>query len=280
LQALHPRQFTRAAVPACAAILVALVILACTPFRGISSPEAESDAGDANVASDASAADAGPGDLLCTAGCPVLALDFDDADGVLAADRSPFMNHGSVIRGVHANGVRGTALTFPPGPPFAQVLVPSSPSLDIGGTSLTIAFFIFLNETLTTRDQIVLQKPWTEGRLEPPYSQFAVEYHLPAKALTLYLGAEAGQQLTAAVVPPLARWVHVAFVLSGATVTGYLQGAVAGTASMPVPVTKRGTAIRFGTSTLDDEPFLGMLDSVRIYDRSLSPDEVKALSSH
>ncbi|MHC4520908.1 MAG: LamG-like jellyroll fold domain-containing protein, partial [Planctomycetota bacterium] len=70
------------------------------------------------------------------------------------------------------------------------------------------------------------------------------------------------------------EWRHVAGTWDGDTQILYLDGEVIGTAT-PTGALGTGTMVRL--SSPDGEPFNGLLDEARIYNRALSQDEIRTL---
>ncbi len=256
-------------------------ILAFSTFCACSSFGASDEAGPDGGAPDAGVADAvapeggsGPSRGL------VLALDFEDTSATAAADSSGRGNDGTVFGGQRVPGVRGNALALAGSDDGdVGVLVPSSTSLDIGGTELTIAFWIEIALPLPARDEVVLGKLWTAGAMEPPFYQYGVELNVNSKSLRLFTGTDASSTPPVDVTPAFGSWVHVAFVVGGGTATGYLNGGVGPSAPMTGPITKRGNALSIGVDAVGEQPFVGKLDEVRIYDRALSAGEIAQLAA-
>jgi hypothetical protein len=79
---------------------------------------------------------------------------------------------------------------------------------------------------------------------------------------------------------PIGEWTHVAVTLAGNTGTLYVNGAAVASTSITVdPGTITQTANFLGDSQFTADPlFAGTLDEFRIYNRGLTPDEVRALA--
>lgn len=75
------------------------------------------------------------------------------------------------------------------------------------------------------------------------------------------------------------KWVHVAVTISQQAITVYYQGLADGSATIPGPSKANGTQIAIGRGGLwNNLYFNGYLDDLRIYNRALSPQEIKLLS--
>lgn len=248
------------------ALLAVSALCACASF-GSAEPAGSSDAGAGPAG--------GPRDGL------VLALDFEDGVATSAADTSGRGNDGTVFGGARVAGVRGNGLELAEvaGGDNPSVLVPSSSSLDIGGTEITIAFWISIALPLPTQDEVVLGKVWTTSAMESPYYQYGIELNVGSKTLGLFVGAGTSSPKPISVTPAFGTWTHVAFVLGGGTGTGYVNGVASAPQPVPDPITRRGNALLIGVDAVGAQPFIGKLDEVRIYDRALTSAEIGQLAA-
>lgn len=250
--------------------IVAFTLCACASF-GATPEEPGADGGAPDAASGG-----GPRSGL------VLALDFEDATATSAQDSSGRGNHGTVFGGSRVPGVHGNALDFGArgGEGNVSVLVPSSPSLDIAGSEMTIAFWISIPLPLPDHDQVVLGKVWSTGSLDPPWYQYGIELNQQGKALELYVGEGTDPAPPrVSVVPAFDTWAHVAFVIGGGTATGYVNGVASAPRPMTAAIAPRGTGLSLGVDATGAQPFAGVLDEVRIYDRALTAAEVGQLAA-
>jgi hypothetical protein len=238
-------------------ILGVAALCACSSFEA-------APAGDAGAASD-----------FPRAGL-VLAFDFEDASPGSVFDASGLGNTGTSVGTRQVTGAHGRGFGFGGG---ASVSVQSSPSLDIGGAELTLAFWAFLRTPTGITDQIIVRKPWTEGEPLPPYYQWGVELDTGSKELELWAGTTGGpnEPIIVSVAAPFERWVHLAFVVTGGRATAYLNGAAVRSAAIG-PLVPRGTGLLLGVDGLGEQPFAGSLDELRIYARALAPAEVARLA--
>jgi hypothetical protein len=227
------------------------------------------------VDANADAKDAG----VCTStgACPVAAYDFEEGAGTTAHDSSGNKNDGALVGVTWAPGKVGKAAKFN----GANVLVqmPTSPTLDISGTHLTLAFWAFVVDD-QTRDHVLLTKPWAEGVQNSPPYQYAVEFNHAAKTFVFFLGLVDGAPVNRTVsIPasPVMTWTHVAFTYDGAMQRGYVNGVEVAQQAATGTMSKRGTRFRMGVDCVGGQGFSGRLDSVRIYDKTLTAAEIAAL---
>ncbi len=253
-----------------------VALVACSPFEAQTPAEiVEAGAPDAGALVDG--ADAGSGaNERCTLEGSVLALGFDDVDGSRVTDTSGASNHGTVFDGSIVDGVYGKAIAF--GAEGASVRVANSPSLDVWGDEFRLAFWINADPLSTLSDEVVITKPWTSGSMESPFHQFAVEIDSNGKdSIDLFIGGGDGVHTMLGFPMPRERWAHIAFTLAKRGAKGYLDGALR-TDATSVPIVSRGTDLLLGVDAIQQQPFHGKLDDVRIYQRALSKDEIACLA--
>jgi hypothetical protein len=156
------------------------------------------------------------------------------------------------------------------------VQVPNSSSLDIGGTSITVSFWAWV-DALTTSDMVFLAKPWTVGsQASPPY-QYGVEFGNGAQTADFYFGTAAGVP-NGPISIPLTKgmWTYIAFTYDGSFVRGYRDGAQVVSTATGGSIVARGNPLGIGADSMGAKGFEGQLDDVRIYSRALSVAEVQS----
>lgn len=256
------------------AVVAAWALSACSSFEAAPAPASAS--GDGGATSGGADAGEQPRRGL------VLALDFDDDDPSVAKDSSGLGNHASVFGGARVEGVHGRALDFAAaGAEPVSVSIPSSPSLDIAGTELTIAFFVSVPLPLLAHDQVLIGKVWTTGSNAPPWYQYGVELNMEGKDIELFVGegADPLPPPRAAAIPAFGTFTHVAFVVGGGTATAYVNGLASAPQPMTIPISARGTALALGVDATGGQAFGGILDEVRIFDRALDAEEIRQLAA-
>ncbi len=146
---------------------------------------------------------------------------FSETSGTVLRDDSGNGNDGKLVNGSEwiREGSRRALLFNGSG---QYVRVPNSPSIDIGGQSITISMRVALEDSPS--DGVIVAKPWRWGLMESPYYQYGVEFGRRAKSVDFYFGDTRGRLSGPfSVKPPLGVWTHVAFVYDGA-VRGYVDG--------------------------------------------------------
>lgn len=204
----------------------------------------------------------------------VAAYAFDETGGTRAADVSGAGNHVSLHGLTFAAGHRGNALTFGGTTGYAEA--PSTPSLDVSGTGLTIAFWVKVHSTTSGIDGVVIGKPWNATTAARPYYQYGVEYaNAVGKTLDFYFGDPAGAVHGPHRMTPIpGQWTFAAFTFDGTTVRGYLDGTLRFAEPDAGSIAARGNTLRFGVDGGFQQFFNGALDDLRIYTRALTPTEL------
>lgn len=197
------------------------------------------------------------------------AFAFDEAKGTLVADASGNGNTGTLVNApVWSTGKFGTALGFGLG---QFVTVPNTSTLDLGPNGLSVSFFAKITDY--GRDQVLVGKPWNTTFTSPWY-QFGVEYSASAKKIVLYLGDTAGVPHAYSMPAPMGVWTHIAYTYDGATVKGYVDGALQVSVAGGFRIPANGLPVRVGLDPVGNQPTNGALDEIRLYNGALSQAEI------
>jgi hypothetical protein len=203
------------------------------------------------------------------------AYRFDEGSGTTVKDASGNNNMGTVTGASWGAGQFGSALSFDGND---LVSIPNSTSLDIGGTALTLEFWVNISAAASSSDYAILAKPWVAGSMTSPYYQYGVEVDANGtKAVQFLFGNTSGQlRGPFRVTPPFGTWTHIAFTYDGVKVTGYVNGAVKLQQAETSSIQVRGTPLRLGVDSAGRQGYKGSLDEVRIYNRALTQTEIQA----
>jgi Concanavalin A-like lectin/glucanases superfamily/Chitobiase/beta-hexosaminidase C-terminal domain/Family of unknown function (DUF6298)/Putative collagen-binding domain of a collagenase len=204
----------------------------------------------------------------------VAAYGFNESTGTTIADYSGNGNNGKLTNGpVFVAGKNGNALSFDGVNDY--VVVPNSSSLDISGTQ--IAFSLWVNIVNANTDYVIFGKPWVENSMNYPYHQYALEFDgNGAKTFDFYFADTTGTLRGPFSMPaPLGVWTHVAYTYDGAVVRGYLNGTEQLAVSATQAVQARGTNFLIGVDGSLRQPFKGLVDDLRIYNRTLTQAEIQ-----
>jgi Concanavalin A-like lectin/glucanases superfamily len=215
----------------------------------------------------------GPGGL-------VLYLPFDqpDADGVVH-DASGAGNDGRVFGATWvADGKFGGAYQFRITNLTDRIVIPNSDTLN--PDNVTVAAWV----KAADRDGFwnrIADKDWRNGyslSLGGDYNGKKPRGKPEFETSRGEVGS--GRALTDG------QWHHVAATYDGRAARCYIDGAVVGSAKVkqPGPLKKSGWDLCIGNSVVDYGTgefiaFEGLIDEVRIYNRALSPEEIKALAT-
>jgi hypothetical protein len=205
------------------------------------------------------------------------AYAFDESGGTTAADASGNGNSATVHGGTWAAGKHGNALTLNGTSNYAEAQ--NSASLDIGGSGLTLAFWLKVTSTSSGLDYAVVAKPWYGTTMASPTYQYGVEYSNSGnKTLDFSFGDPNGARHGPfRMTPATGVWTHAAFTFDGNAVKGYLDGVqVLSTADSGI-IQPRGNSLRVGVDGQYKQFFKGSLDDLRIYGRALTQAEIQSL---
>ena len=120
----------------------------------------------------------------------------------------------------------------------------------------------------------MLGKFWNAG-MTSPYYQYGLE--LSGGRPHLYVGTASG--LVGAVMDStlaLNQWSHLAIVFNGSQAQFYVNGTLAGTKPLTATITARGQLMRVGADADPWQFYRGILDNLRIYNRTLTAPEVQS----
>ena len=146
---------------------------------------------------------------------------FRESSGALLTDDSGKGNHGKLVGGPRWIKDEGRAALLFNGS-GQYVHVPNSPSIDIGGRSMTISMRVVLEDSPS--DGAIIVKPWRQGVMEPPYYQYGVEFGNRDRSVDFYFADTRGRPRGPfSVRPQIGIWTHIAFVYDGG-VKGYVDG--------------------------------------------------------
>jgi hypothetical protein len=250
--------------------------------RGADIPEPADAPGDrpaAEVRADATAEAGRPPDL--TTGL-VGYWPLDEGTGsTIIADRSGNASQGTIV-GLSASsawkaGKVGSALEVPD-VMNASVTVKPTASINSVRTALTIAAWVYRNANISGRQMAVVSRQLGTGSREL--------YNLAFRSDTLILwidpdAAAASFNVVASRPAPLATWIHVAATWDGGVVRLYQDGAEVGSASYAAVMPDDTNNLLLGNNvnlSTADQPLVGRLDEVRLYNRALSAAEIAALA--
>ncbi len=202
----------------------------------------------------------------------VAAYAFDEGSGTDVADSSGYGNVGVISNAHWTNGRFGRALTFNGN---GWVTVNDSASLDLSH-GMTLEAWVYPTATLSDwSDVIMKQQSWSAS------TKHGASYYLAAASRqgppVAAVKAPTEQVVRGTSKVPASRWSHLATTYDGTTQRLYLNGTLVASRTVPAGAIAAGTGpLRIGGDSLWGKYFNGMIDEVRIYNRALSTNEVKA----
>ncbi len=198
---------------------------------------------------------------------------FDDGAGTSATD---FSGHGYTGTFVGTptwiNGKRGKALSFPGTTHY--VTAPDSSMITAGGD---IAVSVWIKAPSGTTDYGFVNGEGggtiiSRGTVNSDWILF-----LQSGSLS-WRGAAGGAGTVSCTPPSRDVWHHIVLSQAGTTATMYIDGVSCNSgATAAIPTSTGGIAIGTFTSPFQGNPFLGYIDEVRIYNRTISSTEAAAL---
>ena len=197
------------------------------------------------------------------------AWGFSEGSGTTTADGSGNGNTASLLNGPSwVAGKYGSGLSFDG--VNDNLSVANSGSLNISGSAITISMWI--NPATLTGDSVVLGKFWNT-RMTSPYYQYGVE--LSAGRPQFFVGTASGLVgVGSDSAIALNQWSHLAIVYNGSQVQFYVNGSLVSSKSLSAAMTARGMTLRMGADADPWQFFRGVLDNVRIYNRSLAASDI------
>ena len=194
--------------------------------------------------------------------------NFDEGTGTVVRDRSGGGNDGHITGATWARGVRGSALEFDGVKNYVTIRSPRSVMTD---KALTVSAWIRPTGRNVNANLVFAG---------PESADFGMWIQGGRFVGGLWNSADAQSSAMSAGGPIPGRWCHVAMTCdfnAGKTVTLHINGRPNGT------IAATGTGIRAGHTTIDiggRTPnawyFRGLIDEVKVYDRVLNEEELRA----
>lgn len=201
----------------------------------------------------------------------VAAYAFEQGSGVNVLDTSGYGNNGVITNATWAPGRYGGALKFAGN---GWVTISSAPSIELGQT-LTLEAWIYPDKPMYDwKDVIMKQRSWST---DPKYG---ISYYLTAASQwgppTGGVTTSAEQMVKGPAFLPIGKWSHLASTYDGASVRLYLNGTLIGSKAATGFVAGGSGPLRIGGNGIWGEYFHGSIDEVRVYNRALTVDEIRA----
>jgi glucose/arabinose dehydrogenase len=196
----------------------------------------------------------------------VLAYGFEETSGTTANDSSTALNNGTINGPVSTTGGKyGRALSFDG--VNDRVDVPDASSLDLT-TGMTLEAWVKPTTLSGWRTAILKER----GTNDLVYALYASNGAKPRAEN--FTGAENAAVGAAAL--PLNAWSHIASTYDGSNLRFYLNGALVATKAATGSMPNTANPLRIGGNAVWGEYFSGLIDEVRVYNRTLTEAELKA----
>lgn len=196
---------------------------------------------------------------------------FDEAtDDVIALDYSGHRLGGALqSKTTRAPGLSGNALVCDGG----SIAVPDSPQLSVRN-ALSIECWV-KTDTAGQKNTWMVNRVFGGGA-NTGYRLGLLNGH-PCLEIPQ---TNWSHSLVATTALPLGRWVHLAGTFDGRMMRIFVDGVEQGTLERPGTIKPNAFHLVLGNYEVGHAcHFVGLLDDVRLYDRALTPDEVRAHSS-
>jgi chitodextrinase len=205
---------------------------------------------------------AGSGSALPTG--LIAAYSFNEATGTTTADGSTNGNTGTLTgSAAWTTGKYGSAVSYNGTTSYVSV----SNAFDISTVPFTIAAWVNPTNYSDYRKIFSKRDSWTSSGMRVD--------------LTLYTSSgrvtleQPNSLLQFSYAPPVGTWTHIAVVARSTGTDLYVNGSLQETTGAFTPGTSSSAAVRIGRAGDGQDPFLGAIDNLRIYNRSLSASEIQ-----
>ena len=194
----------------------------------------------------------------------VAAYGFEEGTGAVSADASGNNLTATISGATWARGKFGNALKFNGYSDWVTIADAAPLHLTSG---MTLSAWVHPIDPIPSWSMIVLKE--TSNHFS--YALYASASQGPGGYI-LSGGVEysAGQPQDL----PRFAWSHVAAAYDGATMSLYVNGALVASTPFAVPIDPSTDVLRIGGNSIWDEYFSGLIDEVRVYNRSLSASEI------
>lgn len=190
-------------------------------------------------------------------------------------DSSATPNNGTSTNGTvtFATGVVGSAFSFTSG---SYVSIPDNAAYNIGSGDFSAGFWFKLNTS---------SSPWVllgQDDGGGSFNKWVLMYNYSAAPGTFDLhlnGSTMAELYTAQISLDPNTWYHLALTRSGTTMTYYLNGTAAGTASFSGAIPNPTAPLTLGYAEPNFHFSGGLMDEVVLYNRTLTAGEVAALAA-
>jgi len=194
---------------------------------------------------------------------------LDEGGGLNLLDSAGASN-GTVVGPAWVAGLSGSALDFNGNGDHVAIL--NTPALDITGTQLTLAVWLYPHDSGTSGGARVISKRTDAGGSDV-YAMYTQNNRLVFRI--------DGQDMTSDYSFTPNQWLHVTMVYDGVDKRIYVDGIPDTASPQPKndPIDTSGRPVYLGMREGEDRYFNGLLDDIRIYNTALTAAEIATLDS-
>ena len=199
---------------------------------------------------------------------------MDNLVGTIVADESTAHRNGTVVGASLAAGQFGQSLNVSGGNYYMKL-----PPIALSGKQMTISLWLNARDFSNTEGRLISQASGVAN--DDHYYMLStidqggikLRFRLKIDGKTITLVGD-GENL------PINKWVHVVAVYNGNDMSLYKDGVLVGQLTHSGNITSGGkTMVDIGRNPDGSRYFSGLIDEVRIYQRALSLEQIKCLSS-
>jgi len=177
-------------------------------------------------------------------------------------------NNGTLQNGIsYAPGFGGYAFSFNGVDQF--ISIPDSPSWAFGTNEFTMELWANFSSTTEPQTLLACDEGWGNTRKWILWQGSALELFVDVVTNDYVIDS-------AAFLPTLGQWYHIAFTRSGSVFAFYFNGSLYSSIASPVVMPAPNAPLTIGNAE-GNYNFNGLLDNVRIYNRALSAPEIQAI---
>ncbi len=197
----------------------------------------------------------------------VAAYNFDEGTGSSTNDASGNTNTGTLLNAFwSSSGKNGKAILF--NGTSSRIDVNDCNSLDLT-TNITLEAWV-KPTTLPTGFRTILHKERANGDSYALYANHDI--NRPSGEI---FTASSYSEVTGTAKVPVTTWTHLATTYDGTKLRLYVNGALKETTNKTGAIVPSSNPLRIGSSVVWGEFYNGLIDDIRIYNRTLSRAEIQ-----
>ncbi len=210
----------------------------------------------------------------------VLYLSFDEGQGDTAYDYSGHGNHGVIYGATWTQGISGNALYFDGVDDYVKVANEGFTSFEISNQEYSIALWVNLKSLPSSgdytfcidREETNCPISWCIGyRATDPVTGENYAFRVAA------WDGWTENWLFSSIHPDTGTWYFLVAVFNTSNISLFINGIFDTSTAIVISGTRNTEGINIGRCPVNGNYLHGIIDEVRIYNRALSDEEIKAL---